>query len=228
MSGDNPFTSRRKVAPRDGKHYRELASKLQKLADRCRFIGARRELSKLAVSFARRADLLDRRSRQGRSKMAVTARRWIIALSLAWLSNPALAVDLSGTARVIDGDTIVIGDTHIRLWGIDAPERQQTCQGKNGDVYECGRDAAAVLLELTRDRRLECTLRDHDRYGRMVAVCRTESGEINAAMVRRGWAVDFTKYSHRRYPPEEEQARREQLGIWAGRFEMPAEWRHRH
>jgi hypothetical protein len=27
-----------------------------------------------------------------------------------------------------------------------------------------------------------------DRYGRTVAVCRTESGELNAAMVRRGWA----------------------------------------
>jgi endonuclease YncB( thermonuclease family) len=143
-------------------------------------------------------------------------------------NGSAIAADLSGTARVVDGDTIIIGDTHIRLWGIDAPERQQTCQGKKGDVYECGRDAAAVLGELTRGRRIECTPRDHDQYGRMVAVCRTESSEINPAMVRRGWAVDFTKYSHGRYRPEEEQARREQLGIWAGRFEMPAEWRHRH
>jgi hypothetical protein len=47
---------------------------------------------------------------------------------------------LAGTARVIDGDTLSIADTRIRLWGIDAPERDQTCQGKNGDVYECGRD----------------------------------------------------------------------------------------
>ena len=93
--------------------------------------------------------------------------------------------DLSGTAHVIDGDTIVIGDTHIRLWGIDAPERQQTCQGKNGDVYECGRDSAAVLFELTRGRRVECAQRDSDRYSRIVAVCPTESGELNAAMVRR-------------------------------------------
>jgi len=155
-------------------------------------------------------------------------REGIFCLALVWLSNSALAADLSGIARVIDGDTIVVGDTHIRLWGIDAPERQQTWQGKKGDVYECGRDSAAVLRELTRDRRIECTPRDHDRYGRIVAVCRTETGEINAAMVRRGWAVDFTKYSHGRYQPEEEQARREKLGIWAGRFEMPSEWRHRH
>ena len=55
-----------------------------------------------------------------------------------------------------------------------------------------------------------------------------ESGGLNAAMVRRGWAVDFTRYSAGRYQPEEQQARREGLGMWAGRFEMPWEWRHRH
>ena len=68
---------------------------------------------------------------------------------------------------------------------------------------------------------MECTQRDVDRYGRVVAVCRTESGELNMAMVRRGWAVDYTKYSDGRYQSDEQQARHEQLGIWAGRFEMP-------
>ena len=119
---------------------------------------------------------------------------------------------LSGTARVIDSDTISIADTRIRLWGIDAPEREQTCLGKYGDIYECGRDSGAVLSELTLGRRLECTQRDYDRYGRVVAVCRTESGELNMAMVRPGWAVDDTKYSGGRYQSDEEQARREQLG----------------
>jgi len=211
-----------------GTHYRELAAWLREIGGKCRLPNPQRELLSLARRYELRADHLDRRSRLGQSKIATAARRWIISLSLAWLSNSALAADLSGTARIIDGDTIVIGDTHIRLWGIDAPERQQTCHGKNGDTYECGRDAAAVLFELTRDRRIESTSRDHDRYARVVAVCRTESGEINAAMVRRGWAVDYSKYSGGQYRPDEEQARREQLGIWSGRFEMPWNWRHRH
>jgi endonuclease YncB( thermonuclease family) len=163
--------------------------------------------------------------------MAAAVRRAILCFGLAWLSGSALAAEaanLAGTARVIDGDTIIIADTRIRLWGIDAPEREQTCLGKNGDIHECGRDAAAVLSELTRGRRVECAQRDYDRYGRVVAVCRTESGELNTAMVRRGWAVDYTKYSGGRYQSEEQQARREELGIWAGRFNMPWEWRHRH
>jgi hypothetical protein len=70
---------------------------------------------------------------------------------------------------------------------------QQACQGRNGDSYESGRDSAAGLREMTRDRRVECKERDRDRYGRIVAICNTESGELNAAMIRRGWAVDYTR-----------------------------------
>ena len=58
------------------------------------------------------------------------------------------AQNLSGAARVIDGDTIVINGTHIRLAGVDSPERSQTCEGRDGNVYECGRDASAVMVEL--------------------------------------------------------------------------------
>ena len=155
------------------------------------------------------------------------ARRWIIALALVWLGHSAGAADLSGNARVIDGDTISIGDTRIRVWGIDAPEREQTCLGKNGDVYECGQDSAAVLGELTHHGRVECERKDYDRYGRVVAVCRSDSDELNLTMVRRGWAVDYAKYSGGRYRTEEQQARRERLGIWAKRFETPWEWQHR-
>jgi endonuclease YncB( thermonuclease family) len=135
---------------------------------------------------------------------------------------------LAGAARVIDGDTISLASSRIRLWGIDAPEREQTCQGKSGETYECGRDSAAVLSELTRGRRVSCSERDRDRYGRTVAVCRTESDELNATMVRRGWAVDYSRYSGGRYRPEEQQAKREGLGIWAGRFELPWEWRRHY
>ncbi|MEL6794848.1 MAG: thermonuclease family protein, partial [Pseudomonadota bacterium] len=42
----------------------------------------------------------------------------IVSLCLL-LAGPAQA----GTARVIDGDTLDIGDTRYRLHGIDAPER---------------------------------------------------------------------------------------------------------
>jgi endonuclease YncB( thermonuclease family) len=140
----------------------------------------------------------------------------------------AAAGELSGSARIIDGDTLEIAGTHVRLWGIDAPEKRQTCEGRAGAIYECGRDSAAVLRELIRGQPVTCEGMDIDRYGRTVAVCRTESGELNAAMVRGGWAIAYRRYSHGRYAAEEEAAREEHRGIWSGRFEMPDAWRRHH
>jgi hypothetical protein len=38
------------------------------------------------------------------------------------------AAEVSGPARVIDGDTLDIGTTRVRLFGIDAPESAQRCK----------------------------------------------------------------------------------------------------
>ena len=158
----------------------------------------------------------------------LTRRSTLFAVCAFVLASTAAAAEIVGAAKVVDGDTIRIGDTRIRLWGVDAPERKQTCQGRNDDVYECGRDAAAVLDELIGDWQVECVEKDRDRYGRVVAVCRTEAGELNATLVRRGWAIDYTQFSHGRYQQEQAVARRERLGIWSGRFAMPSDWRRQH
>ncbi len=50
-----------------------------------------------------------------------------LALLLTLLPTLALA-DVTGPARVIDGDTIAIGVEVIRLHGIDAPKGKQRCR----------------------------------------------------------------------------------------------------
>jgi hypothetical protein len=40
-----------------------------------------------------------------------------------------LADNLAGQASIIDGDTLEVHGTRIRLWGIDAPESSQLCRG---------------------------------------------------------------------------------------------------
>jgi endonuclease YncB( thermonuclease family) len=50
----------------------------------------------------------------------------------------ASAEGLTGRASVIDGDTLEIHDTRIRMLGIDAPESSQLCRGEDSLPYRCG------------------------------------------------------------------------------------------
>ena len=129
----------------------------------------------------------------------------------------------SGIARVIDGDTIEVRGTHIRLDGIDAPESKQTCEA-NGRTYACGKQATEALIVLLGAQPVECTETSRDRYQRIIAKCRVESTDLGAWMVEHGWAVAFRRYSLE-YVGAEDRARTAKLGLWAGTFEMPEDWR---
>jgi endonuclease YncB( thermonuclease family) len=133
------------------------------------------------------------------------------------------AGDLTGIVSVIDGDTIEMHGTRIRLHGIDAPEARQTCH-KAGKDWRCGKDAAWALEGLVRGKTVACAQRDKDRYGRIVATCRIGRQDIGAWMVEQGWALAFRRYSSE-YVVHEARARSGKRGMWAGSFEPPWEWR---
>src|ERR1700720_83672 len=84
---------------------------------------------------------------------------------------PAVADDLTGQASVIDGDTLEIHGTRIRLWGIDAPESGQLCRGEDSLQYRCRAKAANDLDAFITRRSLNCIPISLDRYGRTVATC---------------------------------------------------------
>jgi endonuclease YncB( thermonuclease family) len=63
--------------------------------------------------------------------------------------------DITGKPRIIEGDTIQIGDTKIRLHGIDAPEMKQTCK-LNGGNWFAGKDAKNAIASLLADKTLVC------------------------------------------------------------------------
>ena len=147
----------------------------------------------------------------------------VLALALA-LSR--CGGGLSGSARVIDGDTIDLSGTKIRLFGIDAPEHDQLCQTRNGDPYRCGDEATAALRALVQGERVRCEARGHDKYGRTVGLCAAGSlSDIGAEMVRRGWAIDYRPPSRGRYRAQERAAQAARAGLWSGRFELPQNWR---
>ena len=131
---------------------------------------------------------------------------------------------LTGQVRVIDGDTIVVGETRIRLEGIDAPETAQTCQRKWFGWWACGTAATAALANLIGSKPVSCEPRGLDKYGRTLAVCFVDGRDLNAQMVRLGYAWAFIKYSTS-YVKEEALAKAEGLGVWQGES-MPA-WEFR-
>ena len=154
-----------------------------------------------------------------------------LALVLFFAAVPVTAVELAGRASVIDGDTIEIHGQRIPLYGIDAPESAQQCERKpapaeaEGKSWPCGRRAAFALADHIGARTVTCTPKDRDRYGRIVAVCFAGGEDVNAWMVRQGWAIAYRHYSLD-YVAAEDAARQAGAGIWAGAFTPPWEWRH--
>lgn len=147
------------------------------------------------------------------------------ALLLATIAWPA-AADVSGPARVVDGDTLVVAGERVRLEGIDAPELRQDCAAY-GQRWACGRTSAEWLKEHLNGRQVECVGHARDRYQRLLAVCYVGGESINERMVREGWALDYRKYSTA-YLPAEAEAKRVGAGIWRGEFTPPWEWRAEH
>jgi endonuclease YncB( thermonuclease family) len=150
-------------------------------------------------------------------------------LAVGVAASPALAkridpILLQGEARAVDGDTLQVGDTRLRLHGIDAPELRQTCEDQAGEAWACGRRAASELAAAVAGGEIHCISRERDRYQRLVATCWSQGRDIGQSLVSHGWAVAYRRYSAD-YMRDEDIARYLTQGMWSGRFEMPWEWR---
>ncbi|MDX3925346.1 MAG: thermonuclease family protein [Shinella sp.] len=129
------------------------------------------------------------------------------------------AEPISGHARAADGDTLTWNDTRVRLIGIDTPELAQTCR-RDGAEWRCGMAARARMAELLKRSAVSCSTRGKDRFGRILAYCRTDEGDLGQRMVREGLAIAYGDYEL-----EESMAQAERRGLWAGEFERPQDWR---
>ena len=150
--------------------------------------------------------------------------RVILAVFLLLLTFPGHAVELTGKPQIIDGDTIEIAGERIRLHGIDAPETKQNCADENGKEWRCGQNAAWALARIIETHWVRCEGDKRDRYGRLIAKCFTGPYDVQAKMVRQGWAMAYRKYSMD-YVPQETEAQASETGIWRGQFVLPWEWR---
>ncbi len=117
--------------------------------------------------------------------------RLALIITLCLLATPALA-DVTGPARVIDGDTIEVQGERIRLHGIDAPESRQLCH-LDGKPWQCGKDAANALTGKIAHRPVTCEDLGRDRYERIIARCAVAGEDIGAWMVWEGLALAYRR-----------------------------------
>lgn len=102
---------------------------------------------------------------------------------------------IKGRVYVVDGDTLILQKTHIRLAGIDAPEVD----------HPYGKASMWALRKLCAKQTITAEIKPEMSYDRAVAVCRLEDGtDLAEALVRQGLALDWRTFSggkYRRYEP---------------------------
>ena len=132
--------------------------------------------------------------------------------------------EIAGRVKVIDGDTIDVGQTRVRLHGIDAPERGQPCTTLTGQNWGCGDWVTRQVRDRFQGQIARCTKLDVDRYGRVVARCRVDQQDIAQVLVQQGWAYAYRKYSMA-YVLDEKAAFVADLGIHGFVLESPGRYR---
>lgn len=166
--------------------------------------------------------------------------RYVFSVAVALLLTVGLAFaeqwlgSVSGTARVIDGDTISIRQQRVRIAAIDACEKEQSGL-LSGKTWPCGLVARSYLRKMIDGKHVSCRVVDVDRYKRPVGQCFLQNKDIGLAMLRAGQAEAMLRFLPRNhgidiaeYGYAENEAREHLLGIWAADVERPHLYRRAH
>jgi endonuclease YncB( thermonuclease family) len=154
--------------------------------------------------------------------------KFLLAIPLLLLL-PAVAdaADITGVPKIREGDQIIIGNSRIRLGGIDAPSVDQLCLNHSGERWTCGVAARDELIKHVGGKSWSCHVVQTDRRGRQIARCEVDGEDIQKWMVKSGWALAYVRFSHD-YDADEKAARDAKAGMWQGAFIAPWDWRVRN
>ncbi len=165
----------------------------------------------------------------------------ILAVVAVWGTGRAVLSKPSTVNRytVIDGDTFLyfpktcfftalkLGCPRqlLRLEGVDAFERKQTCLDALDQVWACGQTATDRLRQVVARPDFACRIDPEfiDRHAREFSVCFADGRDVGATLVREGLAFAYGRDTQ--YLPLENEAKADHRGAWAGHFVRPQYFR---
>ena len=149
-----------------------------------------------------------------------------ILVILLLLSPGLIAETITGkVVKVSDGDTITILDNtgqhkkeiKIRLLAIDAPELKQPY----------GKQSKALLSQLVFNKQITVEWTKKDAYRRVLGIVWLNKTNINAEMIKRGYAHHYRRYSKdKELQALEDKAKASKIGLWKDPNAVPP-WEYR-
>src|ERR1700740_1343998 len=109
--------------------------------------------------------------------------KFLLALLALLMPAIAQAADITGIAKVREGDTVQIGNSRIRLGGIDAPSVDQLCLNTHGERWTCGVAARDELAKHTEKKTWHC------HVSPTPAADRSRVARSTAKTSRNGWCI---------------------------------------
>jgi endonuclease YncB( thermonuclease family) len=135
----------------------------------------------------------------------------------------------SGKALAIDGDSLKVDGKEVRLMGIDAPEYSQNCFDAQDKEYACGHASQKFTANLVDGKEVTCFYAQKDVYNRFLAKCFIGEVSVNEEILKNGMAVIYSFASSDSNMEElEKSAKKNRVGIWQGKFQLPKEYRKSH
>lgn len=150
----------------------------------------------------------------------------VVAMTLA-VSGAVAQEVVTGAAKVVDADIIMVEKQRVILWAVDAPERPQKCFV--GDLlWDCYGAARQALGELLASGEASCTLQpgEPDKFNRRYGVCTSAGRDIGAELVRLGMARAYGEQGPD-YVAQEEEARVAAIGVFQAGAKVDAPWEFR-
>ncbi len=194
----------------------------------------------LAVTGLDRINLSDRARRAAMTGVVILTAAGLVGATIVvgnvsgvWrsMSNGATAVVSGGSGLIagsstIEGRTVAVSavrlkvaGTDVQLYGVEAPEPNQTCGSRRCPVV-----AKTALQKLVQGKRATCSMSGQTDDGLPSATCKVDGVDLAAQLVRAGH-VFATTGLFAAYSGQEREARNDRVGLWRVNAERPSDYR---